>query len=79
MFTSQYTTVWMHSLSNPLLVTYAIGTNISCIGSINSSTLFERKILIIFLPTNFVLFDSLPPSQQFFSHVKIGLHGLNQY
>ena len=29
--------------------------------------------------TNFALFDSLRPSQQFFSHVGMGLPGLNQY
>ena len=27
----------------------------------------------------FVLFDSLRPSQHFFSYVGTGLHGLNQY
>ena len=29
--------------------------------------------------TVFCLFDSLRPSQQFFSYVRMGLPGLNQY
>ena len=30
-------------------------------------------------PSEFVLFDSLGPSQQFFSYIVTGLPGLNQY
>ena len=36
-------------------------------------------IMIIYKPVEFVCFDSLHPSQQFFSHARTGLSGLNQY
>ena len=36
-------------------------------------------IMIFYKLAEFVCFDSLHPSQQFFSHVRTGLSGLNQY
>ena len=53
-------------------------TCLNIIKQLNLMVAVEWAILALFVD-GFVWFDSLRPSQQFFSYVRMGLPGLNQY